>query len=251
MVYHILNGDSLTERFKATHIPGQIVIMRECLIEGDLGGNTLTEFMDHRTRFLATTYDASPNEYSISGLIGKILHAPNHTEFNLWFEYDLFCMSNMWFLLSLMKSLNSSKNIFIIYSFWTTPAGRYRGFGPATAQNLIDWYSRRIQCEQKDLELALALWNAYKINDVNTLEELSSTKSVCFPYLEEVCFAHIDRFGINGEPGRPEKRIKAILKEFPFADFNKVFMEFTRWEGIYGFGDLQLKHIFEKMIDPA
>ncbi|MEP7321462.1 MAG: DUF1835 domain-containing protein [Saprospiraceae bacterium] len=251
MVYHILNGDSLTERFKETNIEGEILIMKECMIEGDLRGDTLTEFIEHRTRFLANTYDADPNEYSISGLIGKILMAPDHSEFNLWFEYDLFCQSNMWFLMSLMASFNSTISVFITYSFWSTPAARCRGFGPATSDNLIDWYSRRLRCEQKDLDLAVALWDAYKINDLTALEGLSSSKSICFPYLEEVCFAHIDRFGINGEPGRPEKRIKAILKEFPTADFNKVFMEFTRWEGMYGFGDLQLKHIYDNMDTPG
>jgi hypothetical protein len=117
--------------------------------------------------------------------------------------------------------------------------------------NLIDWYTQRIRCEQKDLELAAALWNTYKINDLIKLEELASTESGCFPYLDEVCFAHIDRFGINGEAGRPEKRIVSILREFPTADFNKVFMEFTRWEGVYGFGDLQLKHVHEKIINPV
>jgi Domain of unknown function (DUF1835) len=121
MIYHILNGDALTERFKETNIPGEILVMRECLIEGDLGGDTLEAFIEHRTRYLATTYQADQNAYSIGSLIDKINHAPDHTEFNLWFEYDLFCQVNMWFLMSLMVPFNSTKKILSFILF-----GRHR-----------------------------------------------------------------------------------------------------------------------------
>ncbi len=35
-IIHVLAGDSLVEPFKNTNIKGEIVVCRECLIDGDL-----------------------------------------------------------------------------------------------------------------------------------------------------------------------------------------------------------------------
>ena len=53
MVYHVLNGDSLTERFLATGIQGEVVVARECLIEGDLNGDSISEFWLTRANYLS------------------------------------------------------------------------------------------------------------------------------------------------------------------------------------------------------
>lgn len=249
MIYHILNGDAMIERFKETMLPGNMLVMRECLVEGDLSGSSLEDFIHHRTRYLADMYHADPDRYAIADLIEAILHAPDHSEFNLWFEYDLFCQANMWFILSLIHPLTINKKVYIIYSFWSTPAARWRGYGPATKSELLNWYNLKIPCTTPDLSLADTIWNAYKTNDLDQLEGLSSVQSVCFPYLEEVLFAHIDRFGLDGLPGRPEKRIISILEEFPLADFGKVFKEFTKWEGVYGFGDIQVRRMWDKAME--
>jgi hypothetical protein len=247
MIYHILNGDAMVERFKEMKLPGNMLVMRECLVEGDLRGNSLDDFILHRTRYLAGTYHTDPDHYAIEDLIEAIHLAPDHSEFNLWFEYDLFCQANLWFILSLIHTLTINKKVCIIYSFWSTPAARWRGFGPATTSDLLRWYDHKIPCTSADLSLASAIWNSYKVNDLDGLEELASVQSACFPYLEEVLFAHIDRFELNGLPGRPEKRIIAIIEEFPQADFAKVFKEFSRWEGVYGFGDAQVRTMWEKI----
>ncbi|GJM35445.1 MAG: hypothetical protein DHS20C18_44460 [Saprospiraceae bacterium] len=41
--YHILNGDSLKEQFPE-NIQGEIIIARECLVDGSVKGRTLVEF---------------------------------------------------------------------------------------------------------------------------------------------------------------------------------------------------------------
>ena len=56
MTYHILNGDALVDRFVTTGIEGEVVIARECLIEGDLSGKDLEEFFKVRAAYLAQTY---------------------------------------------------------------------------------------------------------------------------------------------------------------------------------------------------
>lgn len=247
MIYHILNGDAMIDRFEGLNLSGEMLSMRECLIEGDLGGNTLEEFINTRARYLTIHHGADPNNYAITDLIHKVLCAPEASEFYLWFEYDLFCQVNLWFVLSLIRQLHKNKKVWMVYPTSTAIDVRYRGFGSATVTDMSNWYQCKIQCMPSDIDLATRLWNAYRVNDLNLLQELSSIKSECFPYLEEVCGAHIDRSGLDGLPGRPEKRIQSILNEYPSADFNLIFKEFTKWEGVYGFGDVQLIHILDKM----
>jgi hypothetical protein len=43
MDYHILNGDALKGQFPS-EIPGQLIVARECLVDGDVSGESLSEF---------------------------------------------------------------------------------------------------------------------------------------------------------------------------------------------------------------
>ena len=79
------------------------------------------------------------------------------------------------------------------------------------------------------------------------MQQLSKQKSACFAYLEEVCQAHIDRFPVDKSLGRPEKIVKELIEKNA-SDFKEVFKEFSVREGIYGFGDLQLKSIYDRQI---
>ena len=55
MVYQILNGDSLAYSFPDTKIEGNIVVMREALIDGDLSGNNLNDFWRSRATYHGST----------------------------------------------------------------------------------------------------------------------------------------------------------------------------------------------------
>ena len=87
MTYHILNGDALIKTFLDTGLNGEMVIARECLIEGDLGGETLTEFYKTRAKHIATTYDETEENYMarVVSEHEKLKDAPDDSEFNLWF----------------------------------------------------------------------------------------------------------------------------------------------------------------------
>src|SRR5215831_2735911 len=106
MVYHILNGDSLAFTFRDTNFVGEIIVIRECLIEGDLNGETIEEFWQHRAAYIRSAYQAPEEKYyaEVVREFEKIMTAQSGTEFNLWFGYDLFCRVNMWFVTSLLCS---------------------------------------------------------------------------------------------------------------------------------------------------
>jgi hypothetical protein len=241
-VYHILNGDALTDRFLLTGLPGETVIMKECLIEGPLDGETLLQFWKTRSKFIDESYGG---DYSgVLNEMNKILRVSFPAEFNLWFGYDLFCQTNLWFLLSLIHNLNMEIKVSIVYPSFLRGVNIWKEFGQAGKNDLIASFHEKIVMPLADIELGKQLWDAYKANDLIKLEKLSYSTSKSFPFLREVCTAHIQRFE---NPGRPEKVIGEIIQAAS-PDFQTVFEEFCKREGIYGFGDSQLRKIYDKLI---
>ncbi|MES2645577.1 MAG: DUF1835 domain-containing protein [Bacteroidota bacterium] len=247
MVYHILNGDSLAYSFPDAKVEGEIIVVREALIDGELAGDNLHEFWQSRARHLGVT----ENEYhhSVVKEFEKILHAPGNSVFNLWFEYDLFCQVNSWFVLSVIHSLSIKKKVFAVYTSYLDKSSKqfWNGFGPANSDELKICYAGKIFLSEADLHFGQELWTAYKNGNLEALTDLSKHPSAAFPYLQEVVKAHVDRFPKDGTKGRPEKVIEDIIKN-KSTDFHKVFEEFWKRESIYGFGDTQLKILYDKLM---
>lgn len=247
MIYNVLNGDALAYSFKDTKIEGETIICREALIDGDLSGDSLSDFWHSRARHLGV----SDAEYHTKSVLEfeKILKAPDDSTFNLWFEYDLFCQVNMWFVLSILSSLPIRKKVYAVYTTHVDRTNKHfwNGFGPAISSQLQVCFDTKILLSETDLQLGLNLWTAYKSNNAEELIVLAGKQGPAFPYLQEVIKAHLDRFPKDGSYGRPEKVIEDITRNIS-TDFNEVFKEFWKRESIYGFGDTQLKGIYDKVM---
>jgi len=248
MRYHVLNGDSLANTFPEANIAGDIVVAREGLIDGNLSGNTLAEFWQARAEYIGIP--ESEYQDNVAAEFEKIIHAPGGSEFNLWFEYDLFCQANMWFVISLIHQLQGAKKVFAVYTTFLDKQDKnfWNGFGPANAEELRICYNHRVELNDADLQLGTDLWNAYKHNDLEKLRSLAVQRSSAFPYIQEVIDAHIDRFPKDGRKGRLERVIEDITKNGT-TDFHKVFHEFWQRESIYGFGDVQFKKIYDEVMN--
>ena len=68
--------------------------------------------------------------------------------------------------------------------------------------------------------------------------------------LQEVLQAHIGRFPTNGQLGKPQQLLIAIQEELQTEDFGIIFQEFNKKAGVYGFGDLQVKQMWEELNSP-
>ena len=55
MVYNILNGDSLAYSFPDAKIEGEIIVVREGLIDGELSGDNLHDFWQSRAKYIGLT----------------------------------------------------------------------------------------------------------------------------------------------------------------------------------------------------
>ncbi len=249
MDFHVLNGDALIDRFEETGLEGRIVVMREALISGDLSGDTRNEFYRNRAAHLIGPGPKALQDYfaySVSEF-DKLVTAGEGDQFFLWFGYDLFCRMNMLFIISLIQSLSLDKKLFVVYPSYLSENEVWEDFGNADHKDLLYSYQNAVEMHQYDLAFAAELWDAFRKQDLNELEKLSTTSSNAFPYLQEVCKAHVERFSTDNNPGRPEKVIREIIHSGK-TDFLSVFSSFYEKESIYGFGDLQLKEIYDRVV---
>lgn len=246
--YHLLNGDCLAEQLRPTHINQDFIICRECLIVGPVAADSLDVFWNIRAQFITTTYQESTEKYFDKTVheLNKLNNLPEQSEICLWFENDLFCQVNMWFVLSLLSKYPTFK-VFRVFPVIANKADIWKGFAESTPETLEQAYHSKIQFSPDDIKLGKKLWSAYQNNDLDKLTTLAKTTSDCFEYLEAVCQAHSDRFPLNQSLGRPEKVVQEIL-DTQSRDFQLVFSEFVKREGIYGFGDIQIKSMYDRLI---
>jgi hypothetical protein len=250
MTYHILNGDCLADQLKHTTIDGQVIVCAECLIEGDLSGDTLPQFWTSRANYLASNYHNTPQNYYNKSVpeFEKTMNIPDGAEVCLWFEDDLFCQTNMWFVLALLNMAPAKRKIFRVFPVIHNDTDRWKGFGISSTQMLELAYQAKVLFTTDDLKLGEHLWNAYKTANFEKLKELSNHASPCFQHLADVCQAQIDRFPTDNSLGRPDSVVKEIIENLS-SEFEVVFSEFSDREGIYGFGDLQVKNMYNRQFN--
>ncbi|SNS52054.1 protein of unknown function [Ekhidna lutea] len=240
--YHILNGDALKDQFPSDQIGGEILVARECLIDGPVHGGTLDEFFKIRSAFIAEAYGDPEDRYTNSTIteINKIAQIQSG-EVNLWFEDDLFCQVNFWFVCSLLYSKN-------VKVFLVRPNSSLQyGFGGLSKQELVEALDQRQALTQINVNQLAILWFAYRKDNIERLLKLGVQLHGGFPFVMDAITAHFERLPDGDNPGKPHKLIEGILKENSSADFGMVFQEFTKRAPIYGFGDLQVKRIYDQV----
>ena len=239
-IMHVLPGDSMVESFKKTNIDGEFVVCRECLIEGELHGVDLAEFWEVRAKFIGENYGGSEDDYrrNVAAELEKLQNLPQQTVVNLWFEYELFCQTNMWFCLFLLRQ--TLAEVYRVQPIVREKSEVWKGFGGLDKEDLQKCLAAKTKFSEVDLMLGANLWEAYRIKDFTKLASLGKTKSECFPKLNEVCEAEIEK------QSRPQKTVQKIISSGE-TDFNVIFTRFGETEGVYGFGDSQIKRMLSEI----
>jgi len=237
--YHILNGDALKAQFPESLL-GEIIVARECLVDGTVAGDSLTDFFKTRAEFISNNYEGYCEQEYFEKTVTefqKMQNIPSGVDVNLWFEDDLFCQVNLWFVLHL---LNKSKQYNPIFLIRPSPHNHY-GFGQLTKAELVSTYKRRLIL--KDHDKLASLWELYQINDTEKLLTVSRSLRNTYPFILNAVEAHLERIPNTGNRGRPIESLIRIIKDFKTEEFGLVFNEFCKRERIYGFGDLQVRRL--------
>ena len=218
--------------------------MRECLIDGPNSGNTLEQFFKTRSLFIGETYGNSEKKYEdhVIPEITKIAQI-SEGEVNLWFEDDLFCQVNLWFVCSLLYTKED-----ITVNLVRPQDSLLYGFGGLNQEQLVKAYEDRVNLSRINVNQLVWIWFTYQKNHVERLLKLSVQIGEDFPFIKEAIIAQIERETTDEKRGRPEQAIVDIIEEKSTKDFAVVFQEFCKREPVYGFGDLQFKQIFDDIV---
>ncbi len=240
MIYHVLPGDAQVEEFRKTGIEGQLIVFREALITGPIDEANPDEFWDRRARFILSEYGEDEIEYQekVADELLRLEDAGADDEVNLWFEFELFCSVNYWFCLDQIK--DSGAVIYRVAPVDASPDNVWEGFGQHRADDLRSCFDSRVRLSVDDIETGSSLWKAFRNRDTPRLKQFSEYRSPAFPFLKEVCEAAADL------EVRPAEIIREIVGSGK-RGIEDVFPEFRSRAGVYGFGDLQVEKLIERV----
>lgn len=240
-VYHILNGDALLEQLPDSII-GERIVAREALVDGDVHADTLEELFRVRDHFMSESYPGYiEGEYYQKSVpeFNKIQSVPKGAEVNLWFEDDLFCQVNLWFVCHLLNESEHSYSVWLI----RPPIHTQYGFGGIPPRKLPELLDKKISISGNEIALLSQLWQAYQKDDLKALQTISLSLTK-LPFVQKAVEVQIDRV----ENNTPEKIISEIIEELDTNKFGPVFGEFCKRTPQYGFGDLQVKRVFDNLL---
>lgn len=242
--FHILNGDALKDQFPDS-LNGELIVARECLVDGDVSADSLDQLFELRAEYLSNAYDSEKGFYhnEVIPEFKKIISLPEHSVIHLWFEDDLFCQVNLWFVFHLIHNFVTPSQVFLVRPHTDIQYG----FGGLNSDGLENAFRSKVRLPVDEVKLFSSLWELYQGQNHAEILELAVELSERFPFLEDAAKANLKRFPNDGSLGRPEQTLLDIMKETGSDEFGTVFQEFHKRESIYGFGDLQVKRLFDAL----
>ncbi|MCB4808440.1 DUF1835 domain-containing protein [Tamlana sp. 62-3] len=245
---HITNGDALTQVLIDLNIDGEIIVWHEMLCEGPTQEFIYSQdFLEKRKTFFDETYDIEIDENRIISELGKLDNANAYSEIVLWFEYDLFCHINMVAAISLLQQKKINLPIYLVCSGRIEGEKDLKGLAEISSKQLQKHYKNKTLLTKEDIDLATTVWGIYCGIDHNLLKPFI-VKSSSFKYLSNCLKAHLERFpdsvtGLN----ILETNILKIIKEHDINSKNHLLGYALNYQGYYGFGDLQMSRIINKL----
>ena len=248
---HILNGDSLLGAFKELDIPGSPFVWREMLCEGPSGiAVASSEFLHNRVNFFKDHYDISEVDYrkNFVSEIKRLMDVlPDADEINLWFEYDLFCHINLFAALSLLQEHRNIAPVFLICSGRIDGKEGLYGLSEIGSEQLQDHFDNRIALTSDDIELATKLWKTFANGNALEFLELSNSDSN-FEYLMDIGQAYARSFVTKGEKFNYLEKLALEIIDADFPENNRQLCGMMlRNQGFYGYGDLQIFKIIDRL----
>lgn len=241
---HILNGDALKSQVSDL-LSDDIIIMRECLIDGNVQGDSLTAFYANRAKFIASYQNFSATQYYQVSVpqINKMNDIDLDSEIICWFEDDLFCQVNFWFVMNLLSKKAEYRKIYLV----RPSKGNEYSFATMASYELKIALAKKKALTPQQFKLFSFLWPRYQRNDYQGMIEVAKQLQATLPFLLPAVMAHQRRAPDKSGWGYPERQLIAIMKELNTQDFTTVFQCFSAREAIYSFGDLQVQQMFERV----
>jgi len=247
-ILHITNGSSLTDYLEDLNIIEDKLTWHEILCEGPTVKALDSEaFIEARKAFLNVEYNIDIDESEYKKELSKLEDTNKYSEIVLWFEYDLFCHINLMAVISLLQYKKIKLPIYLVCSGRIKESNDLKGLSELLPEQLLQHYKEKILLSDEDIELADTIWEIYCGKDHNLLKPFI-VKSSSFKYLSNCLKAHLKRFpdSKNGL-GALEENILEIINNNSIKSKHHLLGYILNYQGFYGFGDIQLKRMIEKL----
>ncbi|WP_448555845.1 hypothetical protein [Thalassotalea montiporae] len=250
LVIHLLNGDALKQRFPAT-INGEQLVMRECLIDGPSTAMVGEKLFQQRAEYLKqyAVDNTFPDYFSyVVPTFTKLASVTSGDKIYCWFEHDLFCQCNLWFCLNFLAT-TSAKDIYLV----TPNQGNEYSFANMSDNELTDALDKAVNLTVDEVQCFAQLWLAYAVKNYAEMTQFANALGERFSFVQAAVNAELARTPDSQGLGKPERVLREIISELSAssdhqtAEFGAVFRKFSQQMGIYGFGDLQVKAMYEKI----
>ncbi|REG91414.1 DUF1835 domain-containing protein [Algoriphagus antarcticus] len=240
---HVLNGDSLASSFPAS-IPGEIAVIRECLVDGPVEAHSIEELWVIRDKYLSNSYPEASEESYFTKVVPdfeKIMTASSETKVYLWFEHDLFCQVNMWFVMHLLKKHRG--NVYLV----TPTTDLIEGFGGMKELQIEQAYRDAKLLTANERHILSDMWKLYQAPDISEALTLSHQTNPELPFLYPAVLAWKESIPHGDYPGKPKAALKEIAAQLGTDDFGKIYRAFHFKYAIYGYGDSQVRRLWEEL----
>lgn len=230
---HILNGDGAVAPFLDASILGEAVVWREAMMMGPCpGGEPRDAFLDLRANHLAEAYGANPLEtrLDLAKMDKRLDRLGDVDEVILWFEDDLFCHVNLWYLL---ERIDADVALSLV-------CGEERP-GECEPEDFDRLFDQRRPVGEATRSAGRELWRAYASDTPERAAALVlAGKMPGLPFASAALRLHLERFPApHTGLGRIQRRILdyGVLGADRFGD---LFRRFLSDEAAYGIADAQL-----------
>jgi hypothetical protein len=141
---HILNGGSTEETIKRTDVPGEFFSFRDALIDGPTPATTdSAAWRRLRAEHLASDYaaDVQRCENDLSEQERVLNSCSSHDEVVLWFEHELFCQTNLLYLLDWFNRAELDQTRLSLINIGEFPGRNdFRGLGELNPEELASLF---------------------------------------------------------------------------------------------------------------
>lgn len=245
MIFHILNGDALAEIFPET-IPGERIVFRDCLVDGPVNPTPTQEWWQVRAEFIQKNYPegakADYRKYSYEEIL-KIKFIPSGSQIYLWFEEDLFCQVNLWFILNYLKDHRAE--FFLVLPYPDSP---YH-FSTLNEGGLLENFKNKAHTlNGKEMEILAKIWTHFQKEEVFEALKIAGVFQERFPFLKLAVEAWRDMIPFGDFRGKPKTVLLEIAQKLHTKDFETIFKEFQKQLPEYGLGDFQVKRMCRELI---
>lgn len=245
---HITNGNILTDYLRELGFKNDILTWQEMLCEGPtISKIDSEEFFEIRADFLKSYYDIEVDTNELKEELSKLDDVEKYDEINLWFEYDLFCHINLIGVLNLLHQKEIEKPLYLICSGRVEGEKSLKGLGELNPDQIERHYKDKVLLSQDDKDLAIALWRTYCGKDHNILKPYIVTNSN-FRYMSNCLKAHLKRYP-HQKSGLSvlEDNILRLIRDNQINSEHHLMGYCLNYQGFYGYGDLQMKRLIDKL----